>query len=204
VDVPVRAGAGVVEPQLHGVEGSGPAGAFSVIRDAREYLGSADPADCSDTVWRWMSTEELIYAAAVRSVERQEQALDEIRSRVGVLLGAASVVVSFLGTRSVVSGHPIGAAGKVGGAAFVGVAVIAALTLAPWPGWSFGFDPWKLHRAQVRAPRSVEAASMAMTIGLGKARKANANKLRWFYRGLVFGILLLGVEVVAWLIEVRG
>jgi hypothetical protein len=46
------------------------------------------------------STEELIYAAAVKAVERQERSLDEIRSRFGVLLCAASIVVSFLGTRA--------------------------------------------------------------------------------------------------------
>jgi hypothetical protein len=45
---------------------------------------------------------------------------------------------------------------------------------------------------------------MAMTKSLGKAREANADKLRWFYRGLIVGIALLGVEVVAWLFELRG
>lgn len=44
-----------------------------------------------------MEYEKLAYDIALKSLERQERVLAELRARTGVLLGAASLAVSFLG-----------------------------------------------------------------------------------------------------------
>jgi hypothetical protein len=44
--------------------------------------------------------ERLAYDIALRSLERQERGLEELRARTGVLLGAASLAVSFLGAEA--------------------------------------------------------------------------------------------------------
>jgi len=64
---------------------------------------------------------EIAYEASQRALDKQERLLDEIRSRTGLLLAAASLAASFLG-RPALKGEP---------AAFAVLALIAfALSLA--------------------------------------------------------------------------
>ena len=51
------------------------------------------------------SLEELAYDAALRSLDKQEHVLDEIRARTGLLVGGSSLAASFLGPRAFTSGH---------------------------------------------------------------------------------------------------
>lgn len=49
--------------------------------------------------------ERLAYEAAQRALDKQERLIDELRSRTGLLLAAASLAASFLG-REAFAGHP--------------------------------------------------------------------------------------------------
>ena len=49
-------------------------------------------ATASDPVY-----ERLAYEAAQRALDKQERLIDELRSRTGLLLAAASLAASFLG-----------------------------------------------------------------------------------------------------------
>lgn len=149
------------------------------------------------------TTEEIIYDAALRAVERQEKSLDEIRSRAGLLLGAASIAASFLGTRALEHEKNIGVAGQVAIWSFGGVAAVMIVLVVPWRGWSFGLTPWKLLRAQTTRPLPPDRAQLAMAEALMESHIANAKKLKLFYIGLALGALLLAVEVVTWLFELR-
>lgn len=46
------------------------------------------------------SLEQLAFEAAQRALDKQEELLEELRARTGVLLAAASLAASFLGTRA--------------------------------------------------------------------------------------------------------
>lgn len=50
--------------------------------------------------------EKLSYEAAVRSLDKQEGLLEELRSRTGVLLAASSLAASFLGQQAFREPHP--------------------------------------------------------------------------------------------------
>ncbi len=50
----------------------------------------------------------MAYDIALRSLERQERSLDDLRARTGVLLGAASLAVSFLGAEVFERSAPAG------------------------------------------------------------------------------------------------
>lgn len=49
---------------------------------------------------------ELAYQASVRSLDKQEQSLNELRARTGILLAASSLAVSFLGQGALANGEP--------------------------------------------------------------------------------------------------
>jgi hypothetical protein len=46
----------------------------------------------------------LAYEASLRALEHQQRILEGIRSRTGIVLGAASLTASFLGTRALNDG----------------------------------------------------------------------------------------------------
>jgi predicted acyltransferase len=50
--------------------------------------------------------EKLAYEAALRSLDKQEGLLEELRSRTGVLLAASSLAASFLGQQAFQHPHP--------------------------------------------------------------------------------------------------
>ncbi len=91
------------------------------------------------------STEEIVYNEAVRATTEQEDSLDDLRSRTGTLLAAASLITAFLGSQALAR-HPI--ISVVRGqrvvqadldflawsaiAAFVAVAVFTIVILLPW------------------------------------------------------------------------
>jgi hypothetical protein len=52
--------------------------------------------------------EKLAYEAALRSLDKQEGLLEELRSRTGVLLAASSLAASFLGQQAFQHPHPGG------------------------------------------------------------------------------------------------
>jgi hypothetical protein len=47
------------------------------------------------------SLEEIAYSASLRSLDKQEALLDELRSRTGILLAASSLAASFVGRAAV-------------------------------------------------------------------------------------------------------
>jgi hypothetical protein len=55
----------------------------------------------------------LAYATAVRALDVQERALTELRARTGTLLGAASLVASFLGAQAIQHTSEVGTLGAL-------------------------------------------------------------------------------------------
>src|SRR5207248_4119238 len=70
----------------------------------------------------------LLYEESVRALEDQQTALDELRSRTGVLLSAASISTSFLGGLALRAGT-LETPGWVAIGAFVATAIFVCLIL---------------------------------------------------------------------------
>ncbi len=86
---------------------------------------------------------KFVYDEAVRGIEGQREAVDEIRSRCGILLSAAAILAGFLGPDALKQGaQPIG----VGVAAFALVLTVAptVFILLPTRGWAFTLGTQKL------------------------------------------------------------
>jgi hypothetical protein len=94
---------------------------------------------------------EVVYAEAIRSLEGQRGALDNLRGRSGILLSAASIASSFLGGIALGRGTLSG----WGWAAIVSFGLVGVLSLVTlWPfDWVFGFDGHALIRDYIdRSP----------------------------------------------------
>jgi hypothetical protein len=152
-----------------------------------------------------MSTrEELAYAESVRALDHQARALDELRSRTGLLLAAASIVASFLGAQAL-DGSDLDALASLGLLAFLAVIALSIPILMPRSEWLFAMSAKVLftHPDWVEIERA--GGVTAMQRHLAEAMEVNwdANKLKLdlLFRRFTFAAGALGAEVVFWTLK---
>jgi hypothetical protein len=143
---------------------------------------------------------ELAFVEAGRALDAQERAVNELRSRAGVLVATAAVTTSFFGGRVLTAPHQhpstwvaIGAFGAVG------VAVLAVL----WPrhDWEFSANARDVI-AEYIEPEAVSLPLIHRDLALHRAASyvANARQLGSLFLAFRCGLFLLVIEVVAWVV----
>jgi hypothetical protein len=157
------------------------------------------------------SPQGIVYEASVRSVARQQTALDNIRSRAGTLLAAAAIVTSFLGAEALLD--PGSEANSVDRSlqlpeilaigAFVGLAITVLTVL--WPRkFKFRVSAKHLLGRHIEVAHDAwDTERLQRNLALWLEKHAEENQPRldrmlWWFR---VGCVLLVIEVVAWLID---
>jgi hypothetical protein len=146
----------------------------------------------------------IVLSEAVRSLDGQQSNVDNLRSRVGILLSAASVATAFLGGIAFQGGRSLG---TIGALAILAFAVHVALDLhILWPReWTFQvsagvlFDKW-IDELQIDTPRFQRSLARY----LEKHWDANMSILRPLWKAYALAIGVLGAEVLLWLLELAG
>jgi hypothetical protein len=144
---------------------------------------------------------KLAYDEARRRLDAQEASVDELRSRSGVLLAAATIVTSFLGGRFVNSTSAPTTGVEVALGSFVLCVVLALLTLLPLGEWKFYFGTSKLIREYIedRAPMSLGSTYRDLALHLESNHTKNEDRLHVLYWIFSVSAFALFVEVIAWL-----
>jgi hypothetical protein len=147
-------------------------------------------------------TYRFVYEEARGWLERQEKALDELRTRTGVLIAAGAVVVSFLGEAAGKDGY--GPSAIVGIVAFVIASGLWIAVLVPVPGWTFGNDVKSLFKDYIEADDPASMVETYRDLALHHAGHidANAKRLDVLYWAFRIGAALLVVQVVSLLLDV--
>lgn len=145
----------------------------------------------------------IVLTEAIRAIAGQQDNLDNLRSRVGILLSAATIATSFLGGLVLDDG-------KVGwiGIAAVGLFVLHVLT-ALWILWP---RQWTFHTGtKVMVNEWIEKDQVdedKMRWRLARRLElyfdANADRLESLWNGYALAIALLGLEIAGWLAELGG
>jgi len=142
----------------------------------------------------------LRYNEAVRSIESQRSALSELRSRTGLLISAASISTSFLGSTA--------AKGKPGFPlnflwAIVPFAIsigLALLVLLPWPGWRFSLraEPFLAFRGK---PMDRAVSELATILD----KNADKNQFRANVLSVLFAVSALALlwSIIAWIVVIE-
>jgi hypothetical protein len=149
-------------------------------------------------------TYELAFAEAGRALDAQERAVNELRSRAGLLIAAAAVATSFFGGGVIGSGNP-GLAASLATVSFalIGIAVLAVL----WPRheWEFGASGGEII-VDYAEPDVVPLALVHRDLALHRTATfaRNAAQLAPLIRALRVGLVLLVIEVGAWLVAIGG
>lgn len=156
------------------------------------------------------SPQAVLYEASIRSLARQQSALDNIRARAGTLLAAAAIVTSFLGAESLKDpGSNVGEIDRgiqvpeaVGIGAFVVLAVTVLVVL--WPrGFKFRVSPSYYLQNHIEVEEPWDTPRLQRNLALWQEQHVGENQkkldcmMTWFQVGCV----LLVLEVVAWLVD---
>jgi hypothetical protein len=155
---------------------------------------------------------KLAYDEAVRSLTLQSGLLDNLRTRAGVVISVATLVTSVLGGQVLVK-PTTGANGKVldhlspsgwiAIAALIATVIVAVSILRPW---TFRFDlaPAVLLASMKETGANVDESYRQLALFHGENLVTNAATMRRLFIALQVAFLLLGVETIAWLWQLRG
>jgi hypothetical protein len=155
---------------------------------------------------------EIGYDEAAKSIALQANVLDNLRSRAGALLAAASLVTSFLGGQAlarpslvhgVVVRPDLGCWGVVAVVGFVGLALLCIAILWPYQ-WRFamGANPI-IDAAGGEHPMDVQTVYSHLAQAHDRNYDLNQRKidsLFWVFR---VACLLLTAQTVAWILDLR-
>lgn len=142
----------------------------------------------------------LVYDEAVRALDRQAAAVDELRTRAATVLGAAALVAGFLGAE-VLERHP-----KISGwslaavLAFTFVVIAVGSVLLPWR-WTFVTSPSAIINDYIDTDDEVSLDQLRWAMALHHETNYDKNqRTRWkLLVAMVLATVALGVEVIAWL-----
>jgi hypothetical protein len=143
---------------------------------------------------------ELAFEEAGRAPDAQERAVNELRSRAGVLIAAAAITTSFSGSRAIV-GAELSIWVWVAVAAFIVVGGCVLAVLWPRSDWSFNASALEII-AEYIEPEPIEFPLVQRDLALHRsaACDANARQLRSLFLVFRIGLIVLVVEVAAWVV----
>jgi hypothetical protein len=109
---------------------------------------------------------ELAFEEAGRALDAQERAVNELRSRAGVLIAAAAITTSFFGSRAI-TGDGLSVRVWVAVAAFIVVGGCVLTVLWPRSDWSFNASAAEII-AEYIEPEAIEFSLAAWAVTLAE------------------------------------
>jgi hypothetical protein len=146
----------------------------------------------------------LVYEEARRAIGRQEQSLDEFRSRVGSTLAATVIATAFFGTIAIGQG-PVHGWEWWAISLFIATLLIQIFLLVPLGGWRFRFAATAMIRDYVEddPPATIDQMYRDLALHLDSDFRGNAGRLTWMWWTFTGACSLLGVELLLWLLALR-
>lgn len=145
---------------------------------------------------------KVAYDEAVRALSEQREALDSLRSRVGLLLSAAAITTSFLGAQALQSGN----VSSFSWLALVDFGGVAAISLAIlWPRWwEFTANPHDVIATYIESgePISTEKLHRELSIHMNGSYLENREELKKLVVYFQIANVLLAVDVALWIIAI--
>jgi hypothetical protein len=148
------------------------------------------------------TVESIAYRQAERTLDVQLKSLDELRARAGLLLGAASIVTTFLGTQALGMGRSVDA---IAVAALVCFALVVIACVIIWlpRTWRFSVGSSVLLEDWTgpEAAGDVNDLKRFLAHRMDRALDGNSTALKWLYITFEVACLALAAEVLLWIIK---
>jgi len=140
--------------------------------------------------------EQLAFEAAMRSLERQERMLEELRSRTGLLIAASALAASFLGQTAFRHPQPRGLA-LASLAAFIVSIVASVYVLLPKKDLIFVQSGKGLYEGLYAFRDDMSEVYRRLTYDLDRFWESNDAKIRWLTRSYVLSAAALTIEILS-------
>jgi hypothetical protein len=145
---------------------------------------------------------EIAYTEAVRTITRQQDVVDGLRTRAGTLFAGAALVTAFLGGQALSRDPTFDVVTWIAIGAFVALFALTLVILWPWP-FRFALS------AQILIEDHLEKDVAELQVYVAEIWEKNyhlnqprVDALHWVFRA---ACAALSLEVVAWLISIgRG
>jgi hypothetical protein len=144
----------------------------------------------------------FVYQEAVRGLLQQLGAIESIHARAATLIFAASFASSLLGSRALEDG--VGAWDWSALALLVAIGALAVYLLWPFYDLTFRLDPEALIARYLDVPEPASMAVMQRELALQVEadRRRNGGLVRRLRVALQLALILLLLEIVAWLFSI--
>jgi hypothetical protein len=146
----------------------------------------------------------VAYDEAVRALSEQQGTIDSFRTRAGLVLSAAAITTSFMGTQALEGGKSHWAA-WLALAAFVGVAVVSLGIL--WPRrWEFTANPRDVIQTYIESeqPAPIDELHRDLSLHMHDSYSENRKGLEQLAAFFQIACGLLALEVVLWIIAIAS
>jgi hypothetical protein len=146
----------------------------------------------------------FVYQEALRGLLQQQSAIQSLQARAATLIFAASFASSLLGSQALADGLDawdwiaLGLLFAIGG--------LAVLLLWPYYNLTFRFDPEDLlaRYVDVAEPMPMPAIHRELALQIKTDWKRNGRIVRRLREALQIALVLLLVEIAAWLFSIGG
>lgn len=146
---------------------------------------------------------EFVFRESARAVSEQAGVLESLRTRAGTLVAVSALVTGFIGEPAMSDGA-IGVAGALALGALLVVVTLNLFILWPVRDWYSTFDTPKLLTDYVEAdePARMDEMHRDIALHIDNGRKKNSTKLRLRHRIYAVAVVVLGLELAAWTLEI--
>ena len=146
----------------------------------------------------------FVYQEALRGLLQQQGAIQSLHARAATLIFAASFASSLLGSQALVDG--LGAWDWIALGLLFAIGGLAVLVLWPYYNLTFRFDPEDLLARYVDAaePMPMPAIHRELALRIKADWQRNGRIVRRLREALQLALVLLLVEIAAWLFSIGG
>jgi hypothetical protein len=144
----------------------------------------------------------FVYQEALRGLLQQQAAVESLHARAATLIFAASFASSLLGSQALADG--VGAWDWIALGLLVAIGCLAVLLLWPYYNLTFRFDPEDLiaRYVDVAEPMSMAAIHRELALQIKADWQRNGRIVRRLREALQVALIVLVLEIVAWLFSI--
>jgi hypothetical protein len=146
----------------------------------------------------------FVYQEALRGLLQQQAAVESLHARAATLIFAASFASSLLGARALADG--VGAWDWIALALLLAIGALAVFLLWPYYNFSFRFDPEDLlaRYVDVAEPLPMAALHRELALRIKSDWQQNGRIVRRLREALQIALILLLLEILAWLVSIAA
>ena len=147
---------------------------------------------------------KLAYDESIRALSLQGVVLDDLRGRTGILLTAASLTATFIGSRALDHGFTTWT--RLALAFFLASGGFCLGVLWPRGQWEFAFNAKTILEGYVQQQAGASIDEMYVAFAeINQANwEANRDRLKWLFWSFRLAVLALVLQVPCWLIAIGG